>query len=108
MKPFTEQLASVRANLARLQSLFAAHPDLFECAMGIYIYEDKAKVYIHATSSPSLDWLAFARRYRQAGWKREHGGMNGGYNYSGTLDGVELCIIGAEQREEPVALEFAV
>jgi hypothetical protein len=103
MNTFSEQLALTRANLERVETLFAAHPGLFECARGIYVQDDSAKIYIHA--GLDTDWKAFASRYRQADWKRERG-SSGGWDYRGTINGVELCILGAEKHAEPAALDF--
>jgi len=101
MKTFAERLADTRVNLERLEALAAKHPDLFEHGSGIYLEDDKVRVYIMGEGAD--DWLAFAKRWSDGNWKREHSAVSG-YDYRGTLDGVELCIISAEPGEEPKPL----
>jgi len=100
MKTFAERLTATRANLERLEALHNKHPDLFRAACGIYIEDDKVRVYINGDAEH--DWLAFAKRW-DCNWTREHSPVSG-YDYRGTIGGVELCIISAEQRQEPRAL----
>ena len=99
MITFAEQLAATRTNLERLESLFEKHPGLFEHAYGIYLGDSDVKVYIHADRSPNGDWLAFARRWSDASWKREQSSVSG-YDYRGTIGGVELVIISAEKGQQ--------
>ncbi len=98
MKTFNEQLAATRANLDRLERLAEKAPELFERASGITVGEDEVRVYLHAWQDPSRDWKTMAARWPKANWKRERGSE--GWNYVGIVDGVEVCMIGAEKKQE--------
>ena len=102
MKTFATQLEAVRANVSRLEALVLACPDLFEHGYGIGVDADRVWVYLHARQAPpEFDWRGFARRYRAAGWKREDSASGPGFDWRGKLNGVEIAILGAEQRSEP-------
>jgi hypothetical protein len=106
MQSFTSQLAATRANLERIERLFAAHPDLFEHASLAQVCPENARIYIHASGDPHRDWKMAAAMYPKAGWKKVHSAcMNYvGFDYDGVIDGVEVSILGAEPFQEPQPL----
>ncbi len=102
---FQKQLAATRANLERLEALAQAAPDLVQYAhYGIYIEPEKVRIILADSSKDTAYWLALARKYPQAGWKRSD--MSG--HWDGELAGVQVTILEAEKpkaRETPVLLE---
>ncbi|MES2367166.1 MAG: hypothetical protein V4563_14915 [Pseudomonadota bacterium] len=102
MSSFESQLQATRANLERLDRLAAECKDLFEHANLIQVNDEGARVYIHASKSPDLDWRALAQKYGQAHWKREQSASYfDKYDWTGAIDGIEVSILGVEPK--PVA-----
>lgn len=103
MNTFTDQLAATRANLERLEKLFAECPDLFEHANLIEVKPDGGSVYIHSSGDEDRDWLALAKKYCQANWKRKISGSYGcwSYDWDGELDGIHFSILSVEAATEP-------
>lgn len=103
MQTFSEQLASTRANLERLEALAAQSPELVDCATLVQVNPDQAQLFLHASRDPERDWRKFVASYKGA-WQRENSVINGAWDYRGVVDGVDICIIGAEKRPEPQPL----
>ena len=97
---FNEQLAATRANLDNLERLSTVHPALFDTATLISIEPEKAQVFLHASREPNRDWKTFVQQYPMAKWHRESGVLSETWDYRGVLEGVNICIIGAEKRPE--------
>lgn len=106
LNTFPENLARLRVNLERLEALYAKDPDFFKCAgEWITVEPGGVRVILHYNRDEDCDWRAVIRRVGGSGWRRENGVVAGRWDYRGTVDGVEVIIIGAEARPEPEALE---
>lgn len=109
MNTFPENMARLRANLERLEALYAAHPEFFQCAREyITIEPDNVRVMLHWQHDKDCDWRAMIRRVGGTGWQRENGVVSGRWDYRGKVDGIEVIIIGAEAQPEPEPLEVAL
>lgn len=105
MNSFTEQLAATRANLERLEKLFAERPELFEHASLIEVAPDHNRVFIHASKDRGRDWRAWAKQFGDS-WVKEPSPSSWSrhWDYSGKIGGVDISILQAEQREQPQPL----
>ncbi len=97
MNAFNEQLAATRASLERLEQLAAQAPDLLDGGSLIEVAPNHARIFQHGQAEPVRDWLALVRKY-PAGWEREPcASYRDRWDWAGTINGVEITIIGAEQ-----------
>jgi hypothetical protein len=111
MKSFEKQLAETRANLERLEKLFAEHPDLFYCANLIEVTPKRNRVYIHAMKDRERDWKGLALKYRSANWQRQSSASDYSYyDYDGVFEGLEISILQAEPKakSQPLFTEDVV
>lgn len=104
MDPFIEQLGATRANLDRLAALAAKCPELFDGGRVIQVEPTGAQVYLHASRHPDRNWKVFLRQWPEGKWTREESVVAAAWDYRGKLDGVNICIIGAEKRPAPEPL----
>jgi len=106
--PFIEQISSTRANLDRLEKLVARCPELFDGGRVIQVEPTGAQVYLHASRHPDRNWKVFLRQWPEGKWTREESVVAAAWDYRGVLEGVNICIIGAEKRPAPERLVVEV